>query len=109
MFTALDIGRINVYLDEELLTAWEAPQLGAGDEVGRASKGAWCSFYFIPDGFPLRFFFHSELHVFLRKLGISSFFRKLGNSSFFRKLGRTKWNGFGERNRWDTCQSGLVG
>ncbi|KAJ7887028.1 hypothetical protein B0H14DRAFT_2696359 [Mycena olivaceomarginata] len=38
MFTALDIGRINVYLDEELLTAWEAPQLGAGDEVGRASK-----------------------------------------------------------------------
>ncbi|KAJ7860010.1 hypothetical protein B0H14DRAFT_3625341 [Mycena olivaceomarginata] len=35
-FTALGIGRMNVYLDEELLSAWEAPHLGAGDEVGQA-------------------------------------------------------------------------
>jgi hypothetical protein len=35
-FTALGIGCMNVYLDEELLSAWEAPHLGAGNEVGQA-------------------------------------------------------------------------
>ncbi|KAF7357833.1 Glycoside hydrolase family 79 protein [Mycena venus] len=38
MFTALDLGKISVYLDEDLLNAWEAPPLKQSDSVGTLSK-----------------------------------------------------------------------
>jgi hypothetical protein len=38
MFTALDLGEINVFLDEDLLNAWETVPLKQTDSVGKLSK-----------------------------------------------------------------------
>ncbi|KAF7350731.1 Glycoside hydrolase family 79 protein [Mycena sanguinolenta] len=38
MFTALDLGEVNVYLDEDLLNDWETAPLGPSDPVGNSSR-----------------------------------------------------------------------
>ncbi|KAK7039937.1 glycoside hydrolase family 79 protein [Favolaschia claudopus] len=38
MLTALDLGKPSVYIDEDLLNAWEAPPMKPGDSVGHMSK-----------------------------------------------------------------------